>query len=223
MTDLIAYTNQRFQLTVDVFNSANLYTALGSATWIMQVRQKAAAQLLLDFRTGGSLTNPAVTATYDSVNRRVVFRAPTSALALFSAGGAYAYDYGFVIPGSDFVRVDGGALTFNAGITQAGVIGSPAPPAGAADTVISTNPIGANDVKPSPTTLTVTNTDTFAPLGFAWDSSWTPVIWFRGLLYFAPAVTASGTAVTWDAISAGSNSVPTHITQSDPAPILIAM
>lgn len=133
---LTAYLDQRFQWTADVTAVAAIYSgSIGSAVWRLQIRpQPGSPVVTLDFKTGGSPQSSNLTATYNSGPHTVVFRAPTSIIALLAAG-TYYFDYGFVLPSADFERVDGGTIQFVPGVTLAGVTGSPAAPSGADDTV----------------------------------------------------------------------------------------
>jgi hypothetical protein len=93
----------------------------------------------MDFMTGGSSQNANLTATYSAGNTSVVFRAPTSVISALAAG-TYYFDFGFVLAGADFERIDGGTIQFLPGVTLAGVTGSPAAPIGADDTAINQAP-----------------------------------------------------------------------------------
>ena len=148
---LTAYLNQRFQWTYAAAAYANLYpSSIASAVWRMQIRPFAGSPIvLLDFETGGSPQNAALTAAYNPTGSVVVFRAPHSLIWPLGAGTFY-FDFGFTLPGADFERVDGGTITFAAGITLTGFAGAPAAPTGADDTVTG----GANPTpSPVPTTL----------------------------------------------------------------------
>lgn len=75
-----------------------------------------------------------------------------------------------------------------------------------------------------PLPLTVTATDTIAPLsaplaiGLAWAIS------VNGVLYFPPAFTigTDRVTITWDSVSAGTTDSPTHLNVGDAAPLLLA-
>ena len=228
---LIAYVNQRLQWTDDVTAFAAAFPSLATAHWIPQIRPQAGSPVVtLDFRSGGSPQSPALTATYDSGAKRVTFRAPTAIVALLPVG-TYAFDFGFVLPLSDFRRVDGGTIDLVAGVTLAGIAGNRAPPDGADDTVTeqstATTTTGPGSLgayaKPAPIVLTFTAEDIIAPLSTPL-ANLTWAAYFNGVLYFEPAFTISsdGLSVLWDPHKAGSDASPTHINTSDPAPILLA-
>lgn len=105
--DLTAWNTERFQVSFDVSAWAAAYT-LSAVAWRMQARTSAASPIvMLDIPAVGS-------AAYAS--GAVVFSAPTSAIA--NLVGSYDWDFGFTPPGGDFIRVDGGTLTINQGVTR---------------------------------------------------------------------------------------------------------
>src|ERR1700733_7913786 len=110
---LTAYLNERFQFTYNVSNYAGVYTTLAAAAWIFQIRPIAGSPVAtLDFRTGGSPQNPAATIVYQAgPPAEIVVQGPTS-LLIGVAAGTYFLDFGFILPGADFERVDGGTIQF---------------------------------------------------------------------------------------------------------------
>jgi hypothetical protein len=105
--DLTAWNNERFQVSFDVSAWGVAYD-LGAAAWRFQARTTAASPVkVLDIPTIG-------TATYGS--GVIVFA--VSAADVADLAGDYEWDFGFVPPGGDFVRVDGGTLTFQQGVTR---------------------------------------------------------------------------------------------------------
>lgn len=156
--NLTAYLNARFQFSYTIANFAAVYSNLALAKWIFQIRPSAGSPVItLDFRSGGSPQNPTATVDYSAGSgsyygekpEQIVVRCPASVL-IGLAAGTYSLDFGFVLPGADFERVDGGVIEFKAGVTIAGVIGSPPAPTGSDDTVTG----GANPT-PSPVPITL--------------------------------------------------------------------
>ena len=149
--NLVAYLNERFQLTYNVASYASLYPALGSAVWRFQIRPSALSPVVnVDFKTGGSSQNPTALISYSASTTSVIIQCPSTGFAGVTPG-VYLWDFGFVPPSGDFERVDGGTIQLAAGVTASGVTGSPAAPTGGADTVTG----GANQIlTPAPLTLT---------------------------------------------------------------------
>lgn len=147
---LTAYLNERFQFTYNVANFAALYANLAAASWIFQIRPAAGSPVVtLDFRTGGSPQNLNATILYRAAApAQVIMQCPASALISIAAG-AYSLDFGFILPGADFERVDGGSIQFTVGVTVPPAAGTPPPPTGSDDTVLG----GAN---PTPVPIPVT-------------------------------------------------------------------
>ncbi len=105
--DLTAWNNARFQVSFDVSAWSVAYP-LAAVTWRMQARTTAENPVVvLEFPGSGTIA-------YDS--GVVVFSAPVSAVS--SLNGHYEWDFGFIPPGGEFVRVDGGALTIVRGVTR---------------------------------------------------------------------------------------------------------
>ena len=208
---LTAFLNQRFQFTYDVPNYAELYSNLNSAVWRFQIRPAAGSVVvILDFASGGSPQDPHLTATYDAIHAQVAIRAPTSFIQNLPVG-TYDFDFGFVLPGCDFERVDGGTITFLPGVTRAGVVGSPSAPSAADDTVFSS---GNNAMPPAVNiyalsaaqeALTVSATNTLSALSHPWTGLFA-FLTVRGGTYAptgASPLSISGTSVTWNSSVAG--------------------
>lgn len=129
MLRYVAALNQRQQVTFSVANAAMIYAGLGAATWRMQVRQypEALDPPLLDSEIdGGFVYTPGAAPV-------VTFQWPMSAVADIP-GGLAVFDFGFVLPSADFEVAGWGEVRFVHGVTEAGVVGSPAPPTGSDDT-----------------------------------------------------------------------------------------
>lgn len=107
--DLTAWNNTRFQVSFDVSAWGTAY-ALASSTWQMQVRASAAS-------TGTVLDIPETHGSAVYASGVVVFSAPLSAISRVQPG-SYEWDFGFVPPSGDFVRIDGGHLTIEEGVTR---------------------------------------------------------------------------------------------------------
>jgi hypothetical protein len=153
--NLTAYLNERFQFTYDVDAFASVYSNLATAAWVFQIRPNEGSPVVnLDFRTGGSPQSAAAVVVFlpgtpDVRPAQIVVRCPASLLIAVSAG-TYSVDFGFILPGADFERVDGGSIEFKTGVTILPAAGTPGPPTGADDTVLG----GAN-AAPSPFPITL--------------------------------------------------------------------
>lgn len=111
--NLLAYNNTRFQFSQNLSNWDSVYN-LANAVFRMQVRTKAGdEQVLLDFMTGGSID----LITYDPASKIMTALTVSSRVRRISSGD-YAWDYGFTAPGGDFIRIDGGTITFDDGVTR---------------------------------------------------------------------------------------------------------
>ena len=197
---LTAYLNERFQLTLNVANFASVYAALATAAWIFQIRPSAGSPVVtLDFRTGGSAQNPNASISYSPGSpsyygeqpAQIVIVCPASAL-IGVAAGLYYFDFGFILPGADFERVDGGSITFVAGVTIPPAAGSPAPPTGSDDTVQG----GAN-ATPSPVPVTLE-----AAISAANSSAMAAQVAAAGVASSAAAAAASAAASAASALAA---------------------
>lgn len=107
-----AYTNSAGSVSIPVAAYAAAIPTLGTASWRLQVRASPGngAQALLDLSTanGGASYAAGV----------VTFMASAAQMARIPAG-TYTYDFGFTLPGQDFLRIDGGNFVVNQGITRA--------------------------------------------------------------------------------------------------------
>lgn len=105
--NLTAWNNQRFQVSFDVSAWGVAYDLAASA-WRFQARRTASSSVAdLDIPEVGSAV---------FVDGIVSFSAPLAAVVDLSDD--YVHDFGFIPPGGEFVRVDGGALTIVRGVTR---------------------------------------------------------------------------------------------------------
>lgn len=101
--NLAAWNNERFQVSFDVSAWGAAYT-LTDVEWRMQVRAEGGSTVVV-LEPSASYAAGVVT-----------FVAPLTAMS--GMAGSYAWDFGFAPADGDFVRIDGGTLTINQGVTR---------------------------------------------------------------------------------------------------------
>ncbi len=108
-----AYTNDDFQMSLDLTNWASIYT-LSSCAFKLQIRPSAGSPTLTLGFSSNVADGVAGTATLNA--NVIVFWAPLSVVKTIPPG-VYAFDFGLIPPGGDFIRIDGGTITFESGVT----------------------------------------------------------------------------------------------------------
>ena len=112
MLTLTAYNNELFLWPQNLALWAEIYD-LSLATFRLQIRTSPdSASVVLEFVTGG--TDAAI--IYDSETHIMTAVAPVSKIQNLKL--SYVFDFGFTMPGRDFVRIDGGPITFKQGVTR---------------------------------------------------------------------------------------------------------
>lgn len=110
---LTAWNNSPFIWSQDLTNWAAVYP-LSTAVFEMQIRNPAASNIVaLAFSSNpAGLTLGAITF---SVN---IFMAQAPLSAVKNLSGNYEFDFGFIPLGGSFIRIDGGTVTFQQGVTR---------------------------------------------------------------------------------------------------------
>lgn len=103
------WNNERGTIALPVPDHFQAEHDLAASSWRMQVRSRAG-----DPRLVLQASSETLTASYSA--GWVVFVFPLSTVDRLA--GAYVHDFGFIPPGGEFKRVDGGAFVLEEGVTR---------------------------------------------------------------------------------------------------------